>query len=112
METISNEDKAIEIANKEKKYYGNPQYEKRDENWSVHECFKSAIQAMQWKDEQHEKEKQQWIERACRYIKKNVCEHINHNPLYKDYKHEEVIGFQLVVDEQFYIDFKKAMKGE
>lgn len=54
---MKDEEKAIEIANKEKKYYGNPQYEMRDENWSVHECYKSAIQAMKWKDEQHNEEK-------------------------------------------------------
>lgn len=49
---MKNEEKALDIANKQKKYYGNPQYEMRDENWSVHECYQSAMQAMQWKDSQ------------------------------------------------------------
>lgn len=49
---MKDKEKALEIANKQKKYYGNPQYEMRDENWSVHECYQSAMQAMKWKDEQ------------------------------------------------------------
>ena len=39
---------------------------------STDDCFKSAIQAMQWKDEQHAKEKQQWIEKAYKWCKERV----------------------------------------
>ena len=65
----------------------------------------SAMKMYEWA-------KEQFIQNACKYIKKNVCEHISHNQIYKDYKQEEVIGYQLVVDEQFYVDFKKEMEGK
>lgn len=67
-------------------------------------CYVSAMKMYEWA-------KEQFIQNACKYIKKNVCEHISHNQIYKDYKQDEVIGYQLVVDEQFYVDFKQAMEG-
>lgn len=30
-----------------------------------------ALEAMQWKDEQHAKEKQQWIDEACEWLARN-----------------------------------------
>lgn len=30
--------------------------------------FSAILEAMQWKDEQHEQEKQQWIEKACEWL--------------------------------------------
>lgn len=61
-EVMENEKKALDIANKQKKYYGNPQYEMRDENWPVHECYQSAMQAMQWKDEQYKEREEGLLE--------------------------------------------------
>lgn len=55
MKHVSNEQKAKEIA---ENIVGNDHY-------SYFDTFKQcAMQAMQWKDEQHAKEKQQWIDKA------------------------------------------------
>ena len=35
----------------------------------------AAMQAMEWKDEQHAKEKQQWIEEACNLMQHWILEH-------------------------------------
>ena len=58
------EDKALEIANKQKKYYGNPQYEVRKEYFSTSECFRSAMEMAKFKDEQFSIERKQLIEKA------------------------------------------------
>ena len=47
-------------------------------NWDNAECFgvdvdsdivaeQAALEAMKWKDEQHKKEKQKWITKACEF---------------------------------------------
>ena len=59
----TNEEKAREIA----KEYSRP-YGFGLNNDSSVECYQSALQAMEWKDEQHEKEKQQFIEKACKWL--------------------------------------------
>lgn len=81
---MKDKEKALEIANKQKKYYGDPQYIMRMENWSVHECYKSAMQAMQWKE-------QQMIDKACEWLIK---------------------GGYFVNNTETIEDFKKYMKGE
>ena len=91
MERISNEQKAIEIANKEKKYYGNPQYEMRDENWSVHECYQSALQAMKWKE-------QQMIDKLEDWLANHICNAYN-------FRGDDISA-------TFIDDCLKAMKGE
>lgn len=55
METISNEEKAIEFATS---YDGK----------IISFAHLAALQAMQYKDEQHEAEKQQWIDKAVQFI--------------------------------------------
>jgi hypothetical protein len=72
MEHVSNEQKAIQIAanNRINYYEGEP-------GWGVNvsssekECYESAMQAMQWKDEQFAKEKQKLIDEACEWLAKN-----------------------------------------
>lgn len=58
MKHISNEEKANEIA-RDMLPYNNAEY---------HACYNSAMKAMQWKDEQHAKEKQQLIDKAMKVI--------------------------------------------
>jgi hypothetical protein len=100
MKTISNEQKAIQIAanNRINYYEGEP-------GWGVNvssseqECYESAMQAMQWKDEQHEKEKQQWIDKVCEWIKEHNGDYISIVP--NDH-----------LTSNFYDDLRKSMKGE
>lgn len=54
-------------------------------------AYDSAIEAMQWKDEEHAQEKQQWIDKACEWLKDNEY------------------GFETA--NEAIIAFKKAMKG-
>ena len=63
MEHISNEQKAMEIA----EYLNQP-----NGSNSLLECHQAAIQAMQWKDEQHAKEKEEWIKKAYKWCKERV----------------------------------------
>lgn len=51
---MKDKEKALEIANKQKQYYGNPFYEIKKEYFSAPECFKSAMEMAQWKDEQEQ----------------------------------------------------------
>lgn len=69
---------------------------------STDDCFKSAMQAIEWKDEQHTQEKQQWIEKAVDWLYDNACFYT-----YDDYDNEAYIHRKELVD-----DFKKAMRGE
>lgn len=59
MEHISNEEKARELSDKYKKIV----------DYSVEQCL---IEMAEWKDEQHTKEKQQLIEKACEWLFKNT----------------------------------------
>ena len=54
---MTNDEKANEIA-RDMLPYNNAEY---------HACYNSAMKAMKWKDEQHKKEKQQWITKACEF---------------------------------------------
>lgn len=132
-EVMENEKKALDIANKQKKYYGNPQYEMRDENWSVHECYQSAMQAMQWKDEQYKEREEGLLETINAleirlqktqdsgmyfFDKYNVqkqqmidkaCKFL------KSYRQDTPDGlgyFAGIVNDKTIEDFKKYMKGE
>lgn len=60
--TISNEQKARELA---------IEYE----NLCVIDLEDLALKAMRWKDEQHAKEKQQWIEKAINFLEENLYTH-------------------------------------
>lgn len=83
MKTISNEEKAKEIAEQYEMSYNNT----CDLLWL--DLGNVALQAMEWKDERHAQEKQQWIEKACEWLFKNTRFTTN------DIR-----------------DFKKSMKGE
>jgi hypothetical protein len=77
---ISNEQKAREIAER----YQTPCHGHGDCEF---ESYQSAFEAMQWKDEQREKEKQQWIDKAWNWLTEQKGERTKE-------------------------DFIKAMKGE
>lgn len=64
---ITNEEKAKEIAENQFSWYS-----EFDDVTSYEECYESALEAMQWKDKQHEQEKQQWIDNACEWLFKNT----------------------------------------
>lgn len=63
MRTISNEQKAIEIA----KEYSRP-YGFGLNNDSSIECYQSAIKAMEWKDKEYKQERQQMIEKTISFL--------------------------------------------
>lgn len=89
----ANERKATEIA---KNIVGNDHYS------YFYEFKQCALQAMQWKDEQFAKEKQEWIEKACDTIKHLLDGYVIRNFNFGDsYDMDELID-----------DFKNAMKGE
>ena len=60
---MTNEEKAREIASYRCTSYS---------DYSFTDCAGAALDAMQWKDEQYAKEKQQWIEKACEWLNKNA----------------------------------------
>lgn len=64
MEHISNEEKAEQIA----------QYHCANK-LSLIQAYNAALDVAEWKDEQHAKEKQQWIIKACDVYCKD-CEYI------------------------------------
>ena len=61
--------------------------------------FNAALQAMQLKDEQHAKEKQQLIDKVCEWIKEYNGDYISIVP--NDH-----------LTNNFYDDLRKAMEGE
>jgi len=89
METISNEEKAIEFATS---YDGK----------IISFAHLAALQMGQWKDEQHAQEKQQWIEKAVDFISKRFYIGINNHITSKEnyYSLTELIR-----------DFEQTMKG-
>lgn len=90
---MTNEEKAIQIAaNNRVNYY------KGEFGWGLNnvssetECYVSALQAMEWKE-------QQLIDRACEWLKNNIydCKYYTTNE----------------PEQRFLLeDFKQAMKGE
>lgn len=102
MKAISNEEKAKEIMNK---FYGNfmPHY---THNEVFDRCFRARyadiLEAMQWKDEQHAQEKQQWIDDACEWIKDNVNSYLD----WYDW------GKCMLNKGELIEDFRKAQKGK
>lgn len=57
----------------------------------------------EWKDEQHSKEKQQWIEKACEWLKDNIHDYYTTG--------DGGDEFEEWFDDMFE-DFRKAMKEE
>lgn len=107
METISNEEKVKEIAENAKLPLS--LNEADDVLRAINICskkgyFKSAVKygaltMAQWKDEQYEQQKQQWIEKACKWWEREF--------LYPTMAQEEIDFYQTKIAE-----FKKEMKGE
>lgn len=61
-------------------------------------AYDAAEQMAEWKDEQHAKEKQQWIEKACKWLKENIDDYY------------VTCEFEQWFDDMFE-DFRKVMKG-
>ena len=61
-------------------------------------CYHLAMAVAQAKDEEFKAEKQQWIDKACEWLKENASKHI-HGPAYMFYK------------ESMIEEFKQAMEG-
>jgi hypothetical protein len=59
------------------------------------QAYNAALDMAEWKDEEHAKEKQQWIEKACEWLE----------PVFKD-----LAGYNCGGD--LIEDFKQSMKGE
>ena len=72
-------------------------------------CEVVAMQAMQWKDEQFTKEKQQWIDKACEWLKQET----NNYATIDDYGIQYGKGARGYVRIDMLLNgFKKAMEGE
>lgn len=93
MENILNIDKAIEIAQKHHVIYD-------DYYDSIQECIESCREAMEWKDERHQQEKQQWLDKACEWWTNN----------WRKYVMTDRNG--IVALNFWKNDFKKAMEEE
>lgn len=57
METISNEQRAMELA-----------YQHCVNNRTADQCYGAALDALEWKDKQFAEQKQQWIEKAWNWL--------------------------------------------
>lgn len=97
---MTNEEKANEIA-REMLPYNNAEY---------HACYSSAMQAMQWKDDQHKQEKQQWIEKTCEWIKDNATYYAHWEWNGNTYEKEVVFDAECCVDA--FEESIKAMEEE
>ena len=99
MEHLSNDEKADIIAGK---YGSNHICENCWQPYdSTGDCYRSAMEAMAWKDEQFAQEKQQLIDEAAEWIDNNVNRYIFENEYGETY-----------IKYTFTEDFIKAMKGE
>ena len=67
---MTNEEKAEEIARSNQKFF----YEDGgyDIKSSDEECYDSAMEMAEWKDEQFAKEKQALIDNVCEWLKNNI----------------------------------------
>lgn len=70
---------------------------------STDDCFRSAIQAMELKDKQFAKEKQEWIDKVGKWINDNYFEYLHpityHEPLQNSIDINDFVN-----------DLKKAME--
>lgn len=66
--TMTNEDKAKEIA---EKLGVDVLRNESGKTYYKEDVVQSALEAMEWKDEQHAQEKQQWIEKALKFLDDN-----------------------------------------
>ena len=86
------------------KFYGSlmPHY---THNEVFDRCFRARyvdiLEAMDWKDKQHEQEKQRWIDKAVEWMDNNVNHYIFENEYGETY-----------IKYTFTEDFIKTMKGE
>ena len=63
---MTNEEKAIIIANLNEQLHDGP------DDWSYDECFHSAMEMAEWKDKQFEKQKKELLEKACEWLTENI----------------------------------------
>ena len=87
---MTNTEKAMEIARFNREFYstGGASHKYSDE-----ECYNSAMQMAEWKDEQFVKEKQALIDKACEWV----------TPYFKD-----LVGYNC--SGELIKDFEKALK--
>lgn len=65
-----NEDKAKQIARNIAYNLGNKVCDDI-KTYGYEDVYNAALQAVQWKDEQHKQEKQQWIDEALKFLDDN-----------------------------------------
>lgn len=73
---ITNEKKAREICGCSNCYHNLKGSECLKDNGilcCLKPCLKDTLQAMRWKDAEHAKERQQWIDKACQAFCKQHC---------------------------------------
>lgn len=91
---MTNTQKALEIAKVHEVHYDRFHGETSND-----ECFLSALEMAEWKDEQHAEEKRQWIDKACEWLEEFTMDYVNDTKL----------GFS---KKEFVKDFREAMKDE
>lgn len=91
---MTNTQKAQEIAKVHEVHYDRVHGETSND-----ECFLSALEMAECKDEQHAEEKRQWIEKACELLKDSIHDYYVINQ------------FEEWFDAMFE-DFGEVMKGE
>lgn len=79
---MTNEEKALELMPTMSGYY---------------DIMNALLNMANWKDEQLESEKQQWIDKACEWLKENVSKHLH--------------GQYAFLKGEMIEEFKEAMKG-
>lgn len=87
---MTNTEKAMEIARFNREFYGEGG---ASHKYSEEECYDSAMDMAQWKDEQFAKEKQALIDKACEWV----------TPYFKD-----LVGYNC--SGELIKDFEKALK--
>ena len=87
---MTNTEKAYEIARFNREFYGEGG---ASHKYSEEECYDSAMDMAQWKDEQFAKEKQALIDKACEWV----------TPFFKDLVGDYCSG-------ELIKDFEKALK--
>jgi endonuclease/exonuclease/phosphatase (EEP) superfamily protein YafD len=100
MEHVSNEEKAMEFA----KYHCANEL-------NLIQTYNAALDTAQWKDEQYEQEKQQWIEKTCEWIKDNATYYAYWEWNGDTYEKEMVFDAECCA-EAFIEAIKESMKGE
>lgn len=104
MEHISNEEKAKHIAANLVFELIEPLVLSKEQRQQIEfKMYYALIEMAEWKDEQHKKEKQQWIEEAAEWLKHNIYDYF--------YWIEMEGESEANIKDTLFDDFKKSSGG-